>query len=176
MNDERVQHSYTQNQAQSSWIDDPFGIESYIVKGLTQVNHQKNLSNYAEELVVNYAKYDNNNYYLSLSSLSEYDQNELVRLYIEATDREVNECVYGNDFTINGEFTCAILNMLQNDCKETRNHFAEITRKNILIYYKKSLQQLLDEACENYLQIINTENSYYTYQDRDHGDVVWGKF
>ena len=154
--------------------NDPFGLGN-TVKGLTSVNHQRNLSNYAEELVAQYAKYDGACYELSLDALSEYDQNELARLYIESTGREVNECIYGDDFTINNEFTCSLLAMLENDCQETREHFAEKTRNNILTYYKKSLDELLVTTCDNYLHAVNNENGYHACQDMEHGDIVWRK-
>ena len=104
MNNLSVAHSYVQNQQPSSWIDDPFQLGTYVVKGLAPMSHNKNLSNYAEELVGQYAKYCDEQYELSLDMLPDDDQSELVRLYLEATDRETSECVYGDDFTINSNF------------------------------------------------------------------------
>lgn len=140
--------------------------------GLTPMNHQRALSIYAQELVAHYAVYSRNYYTLSLEDLPETEQDELARLYIEAHDREVNECIYGEDFTINSDFTCALLSMLKNNCKLTREHFANITRKNILIYYKKSLEKILDEACDEYLLATN-DNYYREDQDQDYAELGW---
>lgn len=155
--------------------NDPFGLGN-TVKGLTNVNHQRNLSNYAEELVAHYAKYVGEQYELFLSDLPEDEQNELVRLYIEATNREVNECVHGSDFSIDNEYTCALLSMLKNDCQETRENFAEVTRKNTIIYYTNSLQEVLDDACNSYFHMVNNESGYYAHYDLEHGDNCWSKF
>ncbi|HHF7350861.1 TPA: hypothetical protein ACPSKZ_000711 [Legionella anisa] len=137
---------------------------------------QRNISTYAEELVCDYAKYECGQYELNLHDLPSDEQNELARLYIESTDRDTAECVYGNDFSPNNEYTCALLAMLQNDSQENREKFAEVTRKNIIIYYEKSLQNLLDEACHNYLHSINNEQGYYAHRDMEHGDFHWRKF
>lgn len=145
------------------------------VKGLTFMNHKANLLNYALELVAYYAKYQRDYYELALSDIPESSQNELARLYIESTNREVGECVYGDDFSINNEFTCALLAMLQDDTQENRERFAEATRKNVLTYYKESLQKVLDEACESYFNNMMNEQGLYSYYDRDNGDVVWGR-
>ena len=140
------------------------------------MNHQRNLSEFAEELVHLYGKYEGDQYELFLDMLPEHEQNELVRLYIEATNRETNECVYGDDFTIESDFTCALLAMLKDDCHDTREHFAAVTRKNMLTYYKKSLDEVLMTACNSYLFQNMNEAGYYASIDEEHGDVVWGRF
>lgn len=146
------------------------------IKGLPLMSHKRNLSNYAEELVAYYAKYESGQYELSLLDLPKSEQNELARLYIEATDREINECVLGNDFSIDNDYTCALLSMLQEDSQENRERFAEVTSKNIIIYYTKSLQGVLDEACHTYLCNVMNEQGYYAHRDVEHGDVMWSKF
>lgn len=145
------------------------------VNGLT-MNHKQLLNDYAENLVSQYATYQHDNYELCLSKLQEDDQNELLRLYIEANNRETNECIYGDDFSINNDFNCALLAMLQNDCKETRERLAEVTRKNTFIYYKQSLQELIDEACVNFIHNVNNENGYFMHRDMEHGDMHWSKW
>lgn len=171
MNERSIAYSHVQNQHPSSWIDDPFQLGTYAVKGVTNINHKKNLSDYAEELAYNYGKYEVDHYELILEKLSDYDQNELARLYIEATGREVTECVNGNDFSIDNEYTCALLAMLNGFCKETRDKFAEVTRKNIITYYHDSLQKILDEACQDLLCNLNDNKD----QDREEGQAYWGK-
>jgi hypothetical protein len=156
------------------WINDPFRLGSN-VKGLTGMSHKRNLENYAEQLVSHSGKYEDGQYELSFSELADHEQNELAYLYIEATDREVNECIYGNDFSINNDFTCALLAMLQDDCEETRERLSNVTRKNIITYYEKSLQTVLDDACECYMHSSNNDRGYYAHQDLEHGDIVWSK-
>lgn len=176
MNNSSVAYSYVQNQQTSSWIDDPFQVGTHVFKDLKPMSNKKQLSDYAEELVSQYAKYECDQYELTLNMLPEDEQNELVRRYIESTDREINECIYGDDFTINSSFTCALLAMLKDDCKETRESFADITRKNTLLYYKDSLDEELETACDNFLHMQMNEQGLYAHQDREHGDIVWGKF
>ena len=147
-------------------------LKSQVGKGLS-MNHKRTLELYAEELVSHYAKYDGDDYILLLSQLSDEEQNELARLYVEYTDRDLCECVNGNDLSINNDYTCALLSMLKNNSLESRENFAQITRKNIITYYKKHLQNVLDEACENYMHNINNENGLYAQIDIDHGDMVW---
>lgn len=144
------------------------------VKGLTNMNHRSNLSDYALDLVSNYAKFSCDQLELSLNTLPDDEQSELARLFMEFSGRETSECVYGHDFSIESEYTCALLSLLQSDCQETRDRFAEVTRKNIILYYAQSLQETLDNACEFYLQASNNENGLYAYQDPEHGDTLWG--
>ena len=145
------------------------------VKGLARMSHQRTLSNYSEQLVAEYANYSCDQYDLPLSKLPEFEQNELARIYIEATGRETGECIYGDDFSINNDFNCYLLAMLANDSRETRENFAEATRKNIIIYYEKSLQKILDDACDRHLGNEYNEAGYFSSQDRDTGEVYWSK-
>ena len=176
MNKQSVAHSYVQNQQPSSWIDDPFQLGTHAFKGLKPMNHKQELCNYADELVGQYAKYSDDQYELTLYMLPEDDQNELVRWYIESIDREIEWACYGDDESINSSFLCALISMLKDDSKESRDNFAEVTRKNILIHYKDTLNELLATACDNYLHLQMNEQGLYPSQDMDNGDVVWGKF
>lgn len=146
------------------------------VKGLANVNHKRNLSDYAEELVAHYAKFNNEQYELSLKTLPESEQNELVRLYMEATDRDTGECVHGNDFSIDNDYTCALLAMLKDDSQDNREKFAEITRRNILTYYRLALQEVLDDACHNYYHAMMNEQGYYAHRSMSNGEIEWSKF
>lgn len=152
-----------------------FGLRN-TVKGMTSMNHGRNLASYAEELVASYAKYENDNFILFFLDLPEEEQGELTRLFLESTDRDTSECVYGDDLSINSDFTCALLSLLQNDTPENRENFAEITRKNSILYFQDSLQDIIDEACNSHLHNVNNEAGYYTYQDTEHDEVHWSKF
>ncbi len=170
MNAKSLAYSHVINQ-DSSWIDDPFDLKP----SFTGVKNVQTLNNYAQDLIANYAHYIDEHYELDFCELPEQDQNELVRLFLEENGRETSECVYGNDLSIESDFTCAILSMLQNDCKETREKFADTTRKNIIIYHLETLQKLLDETCDNYLYVTMNEKNYYAYTDVEHGDITWRK-
>ncbi len=169
-----LSHNHTQNQ-ESSWNDDPFDLKGKFA-GAASLNHEQNLYNFTQELVSHYAKYIDGQYELSLYSMAEFEQNELVRLYLETTDRDMSECVYGNDFSINNEYSCAIVNLLGDDCQQNRDALSTIIRANIVKYYEDTLQKLINEACDNYLNDTMNENGYHAHRDMNSGDVVWGKF
>ncbi len=165
-------------QQQQSWKDDPFDLKGTFkdVKTMKPQDHNKDLKDFAEELVSNNATFRRGQYDLSLYNLSEYDQNELARLFIESTGREVTECVNGDDFTVENDYTCALLDMLQNDCYETRHHFAEVTRKNIITYYANSLQEVINDACYSWLQFTTGERGLFENQDSETGEIHWLKY
>jgi len=155
-------------------IDDPFDLKGAFA-GSTNMSHQKNLEVFTEQLVANYARYTADQYELHLEMLSEDDQSELARLYLESIDREIEGACYGDDDSMNSDFLCALLAMLKNDCKETRENFAKVTRKNILIYYRSTLDEILSAACDNFLHCSMNEQGYYANYDEWHGDVIWKK-
>lgn len=171
-----VAHSYVQNQQQSPWIDDPFQLGTHAFKELKPMSHQRNLDDYIQELVASYGKHYDDHYELDLDKLSSPYQLELASLYIESIDREIEWACYGKDQTLNSDFLCALLSMLKDSTHETRLNFAQVTTRNILVYYKDTLQKLLDEGCELYFNNEMHEAGYRADYDQDHGDIVWGKF
>lgn len=143
------------------------------VTGVTKISrHERNLRDYALELVGSFAKFKSDHFELSLEMLLETYQLELTRLYIESIDREIEYACYGEDETLNSDFLCAMLSMLHDSSSETRENFAQITIKNILKYYKNTLQKILDEACEDYYENQMHEAGYQWERDIDHGDFV----
>lgn len=175
MNVISLAHTHVQNQQQSSWIDDPFQVGTHAFKGLKPMNHQRNLDDYLQELVYSYGKHVGDNYELDLDKLSSPCQLELARLYIESIDREIEWACYGEDQTLNSDFLCALLAMLKDSTAKTRFNFAQVTTRNVLVYYKDTLQKLLDEGCELYFCNEMHEAGYRSSYDDEHGDVVWDK-
>ena len=172
MNNISLAQAITKNQP--SWNDDPFELNGEFA-GVASLSNEKKLSNFTEELVSHYAKWNSDQYELSLDMLPEFEKNELVRLYIEYTNRDTSECIYGNDFSIDNDYTCALLAMLKDDNKETRDAFAQITRKNIIAYYLNDLQKCLDDACHDCLESSMNDTGYYYGQDMHSGDMEWRK-
>lgn len=154
-----LSHKHIKNQQNASWNDDPFELKGFF-EGAPILNRQRNLSDYAQELVATYAKYSNSHYEISLDMIPEEELNELARLYIESIDREIEWACYGEDESINSSFLCSLLAMLKDNNKESRESFAETTRKNILIFYKESLDSLIQIACEEYFNTIANEEEY----------------
>jgi hypothetical protein len=168
--------AYVNTRNQTSFEEDPFDLGLGFSQGMTTMCHARALELYAEELVSQHATYECEEYRLDLENLPEDKQSELTRLFLESIDREFeSEAIHGNDFSIENDYTCALLAMLKDDNKETRERLAEVTRKNIIIWYEKSLQKILNDACESYLYYTNQAAGLRCYQDEEHGDFVWSK-
>ena len=169
MNSKSLSYSIIENQ-------DPWDLGDSFVKGVAPMSHERQLSSYAEELVSQYAKYNQESFSLKLSSLSSDNISELLRLFIEFIDREIDEeAIYGGDFSINSEYNCALMVMLKNPTVESRLKFSEVVNLNLILHYQDSLQKILDEACDSYLFNMNEEAGRYPRYDRENGDVFWSK-
>lgn len=172
MNQFSVAHNNIKNQ-HSSWIDDPFDLKGFVT-GVTKISdHQRNIRDYALEMVGSFGKFKEDYYELDFEMLSMPYQLELARLYIESIDREIEWACYGDDQTLNSDFLCALLAMFKDNTPKTRANFAKITLQNILIYYKETLQNLLNTACNEYYCNEMHESGYRAEYDLNHGDIIW---
>lgn len=164
---------YFNAQKQESWKDDPFGFNG-LVTGVTKISdNQQNLKNYALEMVASFGKFKSDHYELTLDMLSSPYQLEFARLYIESIDREIESACYGDDQSINSDFICALLAMLKDSNPRTRAKFAQVTTVNVLTYYKDTLNNLLETACEDFYSSEMYGAGYRCEQDMEHGDFVW---
>lgn len=170
MNKLSLAYSNAQNQQQkTSWIDDPFDLVGF--KGVKVLSRPHNLEDYAICLVSTFAKWTDNRYELTLEMLSDSDQLELARIYIESIDREIEWACYGEDHGINSDFLCAMLAMLKDNTEQTRQDFAEVTARNILISYEKILNEILDESCHTYY-FQEMEAAGFNHSDGEDGDCA----
>lgn len=142
------------------------------VKGLTQMQ-KEDLYNYAEELVGIYGKFKDDRYELTLDMLPKPIQYDLCRIFIESIDREIENACFGNDESINNDYLCAMLAMLESNTAQNRERFAKITQKNLLNYYRENLNNLLDNACESYFLTYAENEGLRSVQDPEHGDIFW---
>lgn len=172
MNELSLAHQYAQNQQKPSWKDDPFDLKGFVT-GVKPLSHQRKLEEYAQELVASYGEFIGNQYELNLEKLSSPYQQELLQLYIESIDREIESAPYGKDQSINSDYLCAMLAMLKDSTPKTRAKFAQITTRNLLDYYNDALQGVLDEACHDLHCNEMTNADYYLEQDLEHGDYSW---
>lgn len=165
--------AYSNAQKQESWSDDPFDIKGFVT-GVTKISdHQRNLRDYALEMVASFGKFKDDHYELNLDMLSTPYQLEFARLYIESIDREIEWACYGDDQSLNSDFLCALLAMLKDSNPRTRAKFAQVTTVNILKYYKDTFNDLLENACEDFYNNEMHESGYRCEQDMEHGDFVW---
>lgn len=172
MNVVSLSHNYAKKQIKPSWNDDPFDLKGAFA-GVAKMSYERNLDDFIQELVSSYGVHCQDHYELFLDKLSSPYQLELAALYIESIDREIEWACYGEDQTLNSDFLCALLSMLKDSTPKTRANFAQVTTRNILIYYKDTLQNLLDIGCEAYFNNEMHEAGYRAEQDMEHGDVVW---
>jgi hypothetical protein len=171
MNKAMLQQNNLQNQG--SWInDDPFDL--LWTQEVTSLSAERDLHLYAQDLVEQYAKFDGECYNVTFEQLSDSDQSQLLAKYFEFNDRET-DCLNGDDFSIDNDYTCALLKILKDNTPETRENLATVIHKNISIYYAKEIQKVLGDACDDYLHNINNEQGYYAVQSRESGDVEWSK-
>jgi|SRR6185312_2397403 len=159
---------------QGSFInDDPFDLPW--TQEVTSLSNERDLHLYAQDLVEQYAKFDGTCYNITFEQLSDSDQGAFLAKYFEFTGRETSDCVHGDDFSIDNNYTCALLKMLKDNNMETQANFASIVHRNISIYYAKDLQKILDDACDDVLHNQQNELGYFANQSRDSGDIEWRK-
>lgn len=172
MNKVSLSYDNIEKQEDSLWIDE----YRAKVNGATNMENEYNLQRYAVELVCRYAVLDSDHLVLTLQNLPEEDQAELARLYIETTDREISECVYGDDFSINSDYACAVMSILRENSKENRENLSNVIIANTIKYFSETLQDILDAACESYFAQEQEEAGFYPQRNMDNDEISWSKY
>ena len=174
MNDNSLDQKNIKNQTISSMNDDPFNLINTVFEGLKPMRQAKNIFDYAQELVYEHGEFTQDSYSVLLKDIPKDDKHELVRLYIESLDRDIEDALFGGDTSINNLLICALLSLLKNDNDFNRNHFVNVALNNVIRYYAHDLQRLLDEAGNDLFLNLNEEQGIF--QQCDDGDYYMGKY
>jgi len=166
MTRQKIAHVIAQNQLDAR--------NNLFVTRTVTLSHKQRLDDYLQELAATRATYSGIDTTLTLDMLPHDEQLELMRLFIEAIDREIeDDFIHGLDYNINNDYTCALLNLLANDNAKNRQALARITQKNLLKHYESALNNALDVACTAYVSNQLNEASYHQVHDVNHGDDFW---
>ena len=140
------------------------------------MNHKLNLYRFVEQLIEDHAVRVHEVLCLPLYKLIDDDQCELARLYLESIDRDAMDCIYGKDFTLDNDYTCAVLSLLSNDSVENRDKLAALTKRNVVQYLEKTLQKLLDETCDEVNTNTHLDLGLHIRTHKDNGETYWSRY
>jgi hypothetical protein len=112
----------------------------------------KNVKNFADYLVFHYAKRDEfGNYYLTQDDIPEFDLDEFCAVISSNNKDYASEaCGPDNDNFYTKMLPALNLYMSNSTNKRYENDFSKTWREGIRNYYSNTIDQLLNEALENY--------------------------
>lgn len=127
----------------------------------------RNLKRYLHELIESYAEFTGDTYTLSLSSLHDDEQGRLAMIYMAANGLDSYEFLMG--------FESSLFSMLEDDNIDTREDFARLVKKKIIAYYTNTLQDLINDACNDYLHEEYNAKGLYAKRTSN-GDLYWSTY
>lgn len=146
------------------------------VKRNLTMTHQQRLNSYIDDLILDKAKRKSDGYYLSIDNLDDDELGQLAYLLLECDDRDTTECFYEADqFSIDDNITCALLNLLKEDSDENREELASLIRHNTIKKYSKRIESLLDEHCNDMYVSEMNDAGYSAYHHNDNDELYWSR-
>src|SRR5882672_3257434 len=115
--------------------------ESRISKRIFSMSYYNQLINAIDSLIRDKGKYDRDGYSLSFYDLSTEEQNELISLKIEDDERDTSD-IFKDD-----NITSSLIKMLNNNTLNNASDFANSVREASYSYYRKSLEDLIEDRC-----------------------------
>ncbi len=131
------------------------------------MNSYATLTHYVDYLIKTEGTYDEDGYYLDYNGLDESDQKKLVALFIDYEERDLYS-IYENKNL--DDITSSLLTMLANDDKETDKDFLNCLKRNMVSYYTRRAQQLIDERSVDLESEDRLENRKISVLDRKTGE------
>jgi hypothetical protein len=116
--------------------------------GRSMERSSRQLYSFIDDLISSYGHEDRDGMDLSVNNLSDHIKEKFVARLLEEDDRDLYSIYENKKYD---DIVIALLNMLKNDCLDTRNDFAESVRNNMVAYYEPKMQQLIDEQIPGYL-------------------------
>lgn len=127
----------------------------------------KELIKFIDHLIMSCSEYNGDGYSLKWGNIDECDQQHIAALMLEDDDRDLFS-VYQND---NYEhIVSSLIVYLKNDAKETERSFARCLRNNLVNYYEKRAQEMIDERVQHLGAEMRHEHGKFRFQDRNTGE------
>jgi hypothetical protein len=143
---------------------------------MAKMKTSKYLNQFANHLVFNYAKFDtlSDSYTISVNSIPDFDLHELAAL-IMSEDSDLAAEANGPDNKWY-EFLMlpALLKHMQNSTDpELKRDFEIAWKQGILNYLERSMQELLNEICEDHFYNVKTEAGLIPMRRKDNNELYW---
>lgn len=116
---------------------------SHSERGQTMSTYQR-LVNEIDSLIRTEGKFDTEGYSLQFENLDNNDQQKIAGLFIDYDDRDLFSI---NENDKHDDIVCSLLTMLSKDTHEANEDFVECLKQNLVKYYAKRAQELIDERC-----------------------------
>jgi hypothetical protein len=110
---------------------------------------ERNLVNFIDRLISNYAKEESGVLYLNISDLDDHAREEFTAYLLEDDERDLYSIYENKKYD---DIVSKLICMLKDDSLDTRNDFAESVRNNMVSYYSSKMQQLIDEQIPVWLE------------------------
>lgn len=134
------------------------------------MNSYQRLVNEIDSLIRTEGTFDAEGYSLQFDNLDNNDQQKIAGLFIDYDDRDLFS-IYENDK--HDDIVCSLLTMLSKDTHESSEDFADCLKQNLVKYYAKRAQELIDERCPEVEASKRWGQGQVRRQDRNTGEFHW---
>lgn len=146
------------------------------VKGLAAMNYTKEVLDFAEHLAFHYAKYDGDTYNLHICSLPDFEVHKFAATIMASDDAYANEATGCDNPWYEKTMLPALLTYLKNSTdRDEKIEFNKAWLEGVSKYFETSMQELINEACNERLHSEMNDAGFYGHYDRNHGDFVWSR-
>lgn len=134
------------------------------VKGITMSKNP--LKAFAHDCVVDYAKYSSEDYDLSVNDLPDFVQSEFAALIMIQEPDRANESTGADNQSYEKQMLPTLIKFLQDTTdRDEQIEFVNAWKESVTSYHKRYMQELIDEALEDYNQehgyVIKDHHDYY---------------
>lgn len=128
------------------------------------------LVNHIDSVIRNDATRTSEGYSLDFQGLPDHEQHEIVALFIDSDDRDLFS-LYENEK--HDDIVATLLTMLKKGDREAAEDFSDCVRNNLVKYYTKRAQEMIDDRLGWVEQEDQWEAGYTKRQDRNTGEYHW---
>ncbi len=134
------------------------------------MNTYQRLVNEIDSLIRTDGALKDDGYALRWVDLDETDQAKVVALFIDYDDRDLFS-IYENEKS--DDIVASLLTMLKKDTLDSSEDFTSCLKKNLIDYYAKRAQSMIDERCDEVEASKMWLHGQAKSQDRNTGEFHW---
>lgn len=141
-------------------------------------SYSKALRTFANHLVFHYSKFDSLSqcYVVSIHDIADFDLHEFASIFMQSDEGYASEATGPDNPAYEKTMLPALLSYMKNTTDQDKEiEFNNAWRDGVTSYFKKSMQELLDEQCNDRSYDEYNDSGFYSRKRPDNGEIYWSR-
>lgn len=148
-------------------------------KGMANMNYTKQVNSFADNLVFQYATYNDLSgcYELFIEDIADFDLHEFAEVIMSSDKMLAAEATSPDNISYEKLMLPALLAYLKDTTdRDNEIEFTKVWREGVTSYFSNIMQELINKHCNDRIHGEHNEEGFYSHKRPDNGENYWSRY